>query len=92
MGKTAGWGNLSIYLEGLAATARQLSQSWESSLGPPEEMHLYLIHAVNVAGELDSTHQCIVVAGISPLAFVRGLTFHSLKSIQIFLKAATWKA
>jgi hypothetical protein len=55
-----------------------------------EYEHLYLIHAADIAGEFCTTHQCIVVGDISPLAFVRGLTFHTLQRIQIFLKTATW--
>jgi hypothetical protein len=71
-------------------TKRQLSHvSWEWSLGPPEYKHLYLIHAADIAGEFDRTHQSIVVGDISPLAFVRGLAFHPLQRIQIFLKTAT---
>lgn len=51
--------------------------------------HLYLIHAVNTAGRLSCTHQCIVIAHIAPLVSIRGLTFHPLQCVQIFLKTTT---
>lgn len=49
-------------------------------------MHLYLIHAVDTAGQLCTTHQCIVVAYIPPVVFMRGLTFHPPQCLQLSLK------